>query len=301
MTESSDVQNQKDVPVKKRQNVLLKVVVLIALTVFGYFGFKYWESQIGKASLAKAEVEKLDNVDSEIFDLSPDHNGANDENSHALADLSVNELKEKGAEFIYQMLLKNQMQINDLKTQAQDLKEEFTKYKNQEKISKLIFTYVDLRQKIYADESYDEALKNFELLSSFDENLQSKVARLTPLLPNFAGQKKLVKDFADLIPELIVEKNSNSDAGLMSKIRRNISRLVIIRKIDEENSADIDGVIAKTERLLREENYHEALAAVLTLDQNYHQILAKFLDDLSVAAEVQKIDQEIFNYLKSLS
>lgn len=299
MTESSDVLN-KDGAVKKRQNSLTKFVILISLIIFGYFGLKYWKTRVHKEAAAKAEVEKFDNVDSEIFDLSPDHNG-NEDNTHALMDLSVNELKEKGAEFIYQMLLKNQVQINDLKTQAQELRDEFVKYKNQEKVSKLIFTYVDLRQKIYADESYDEALKNFELLSSFDTNLQDKVSKLTPLLPNFSGQKKLIKDFSSLIPELIVAKNSNADASLWAKIRHNISRLVIIRKVSDENSADVDGVIAKTERLLSEENYREALTTILTLDQNYHQILAKFLDDLSVASEVQKLDQEIFNYLKSLS
>lgn len=300
MTENSEVQNKQNNVAKKRQNFLAKFVILVALIIFGYFGFKYWENKVRQEVAAKAEVEKFDNVDSEIFDLSPDHNGA-DDNSHALMDLTVNELKEKGAEFIYQMLLKNQVQINDLKTQTQELREEFVKYKNQEKVGKLIFTYVDLRQKIYADESYDEALKNFELLSSFDQNLQDKVAKLTPLLPNFAGQKQLIKEFSEIIPELIVAKNSNSDSGLLAKIRHNISRLVIIRKINDESLSDVDGVIAKTERLLREENYHEALAAILTLDQNYHQILVKFLDDLSVASEVQKIDQEIFNYLKSLS
>ncbi len=300
MTESSDVLNKKDDAVKKKQNFLTKFVILVSLVIFGYFGLKYWKTKVRQEVAAKAEVEKFDNVDSEIFDLSPDHNGAED-NSHALMDLSVNELKEKGAEFIYQMLLKNQVQINDLKSQAQELREEFIKYKNQEKVSKLIFTYVDLRQKIYADESYDEALKNFELLSSFDANLQDKVAKLTPLLPNFSGKKNLTKDFSALIPDLIVAKNGNSDSGILAKIRHNISRLVVIRKISDESSADVDGVIAKTERLLREENYREALTSILTLDQNYHQILAKFLDDLSVASEVQKLDQEIFNYLKSLS
>lgn len=301
MTESSDAQNRKDGSTKKRQNFLTKFILLISLVVFGYFGFKYWQNQSQKALTAKLEVEKFDNVDSEIFDLSSNGDNSNDENSHALSDLSLNELKEKGAEFIYQMLLKNQVQINDLKGQIQDLRGEFLKYKNQEKISKLIFTYVDLRQKIYADESYNEVLNNFELLSSFDRNLQSQVSKLTPLLPNFSSQKKLIKDFSALIPELIVAKNSSPDSGLLAKIRQNISKLVIIRKISEENSADVDSVIAKTERLLREENYHEALTSILTLNQNYHQILAKFLDDLSASAEVQKIDQEIFNYLKSLS
>jgi len=41
--------------------------------------------------------------------------------------------------------------------------------------------------------------------------------------------------------------------------------------------------------------------SLLSLDQSYNQILSEFLSDLNVAAEVQKIDREILNYLKSLS
>jgi hypothetical protein len=41
--------------------------------------------------------------------------------------------------------------------------------------------------------------------------------------------------------------------------------------------------------------------SLLSLDQNYHEIIKDFLNDLSIAVEVQKTDQEILNYLKSLT
>lgn len=300
MTESLDAKNQenKNNSTKKTQSFLTKLIILVSLILFGYFGFKYWQVKAAQKQAAKSLVEKYDNVDSEIFDLSSDHEEAD---SHGLDDLTVNELKEKGAEFIYQMLLKNQVQITDLREQILVLKNDVQKYKNQERIGKLIFTYVDLRQKISAGKSSSEEFKNFEMLASFDESLQAKIAQLKPLLPNLQGREKLNKSFSALIPKLIAAKNFNPDGGILSKIRYNISKLIIIRRIDDKNLGDIDATITKVERLLREENYQDVLTSLLSLDANYHEILKGFLDELSVSAEAQKIDGDILNYLKSLT
>jgi hypothetical protein len=300
MTESLDAKNQenKNNSTKKRQSFLTKLIILVSLILFGYFSFNYWQIKAAQKQALKSLVEKYDNIDSEIFDLSSDHE---DSDSHVLADLTVNELKEKGAEFIYQMLLKNQVQITDLREQILALKNDVQKYKNQEKIGKLIFTYVDLRQKISAGKTSTEEFKNFEMLASFDENLQAKIAQLKPLLPNLQDREKFSKSFSALIPELIAAKNFNPDGGILSKIRYNISKLIIVRRIDDKNLGDIDSIITKVERLLREENYQDALTSLLSLDANYHEILKGFLDELSVSAEAQKIDGDILNYLKSLT
>jgi hypothetical protein len=303
MTELPPTQDQeKKNNAAKKQNFLIKFSIFFSLIFFGYYGFKYWQTQERQRLAAKSEIEKYDNIDSEIFDLSPSHeNQASDADPHGLSDLAVSELKEKGAEFIYQMLLKNQMQINDLNKQIQGLRGEILQYKNREKIGKMIFIYVDLRQKFSAGQPYEEPLKNFEILAAFDEKLQDKIAKLKGALPNFSTKEKLSKSFSKLIPELIATKNNHPDSSLVSKIRRNLSRLIIIRKIDEKTAEDLDLTIIKTEKFLRAENYQEALISTLSLSQNYHEILREFLNDLSASAELQKIDEEILNYLKSLS
>ena len=118
---------------------------------------------------------------------------------------------------------------------------------------------------------------------------------------NFAGLKKTEKDFADLIPQLIATKNTNSDDNsFIAKIRRNIARLVVVRRVDGKNPKEVDSVIVQTEKLLHEQNYQGALNALVALDQKYHNVLVNFLSELSNAVEVEKIDQEILSYLKSL-
>lgn len=303
MIEESNSHHQEPVkkdPAKKKQFFLTKLVLVLSLIFFGYLGFKYLKIQ--NAKKAAAQSGKFDNIESEIFDVSDEYkNQSSDDSGHDLSDITVNELKEKGSEFVYQMLLKNQVQIADLREQIQGLKSEIIKYKNQEKIGKMIFTYVDLRQKFLAAKPYEETLKSFEMLIVFDKNLQEKTAKLKPLLVHFSNQEKLSKEFANIIPELITTKNSDPNAGLAAKIRHNISKLIVIRKIDGKDVGDVDSIIVQIEKLLREENYQEALNSALSLDQKYHQILADFLSELGASVEVQKIDQEILNYLKSLS
>lgn len=287
-------------PVKTKRDKLFftKLVALIALIVFSYFGFKYFQILSEQKQKAKAEISKFDNIESEIFDLA---DASKSSDIDPASDISVEELKEKGAEFIYHMLLKNQVQINALKEQIQSLKSDFTKYKSQEKIGKIIFTYVDLRQKIIAGENYDNELKSFEVLSAFDEKLSGKLDKLKPLLKNYSDAKKLKKEFNELIPQLIATKNNPVEAGFIAKIRYNISKLIVIRRIDGKNPFDVDGIIVKTEKLLNEENYQDALTNLLALDQSNHAIIVNFLNDLNATLEVQKVDQEILLYLKNLS
>jgi hypothetical protein len=282
---------------RKKQFFLTKIVALIAILFFSFLGYRYWQHKS-----AQGAVGKFDNVDSDIFDVPDEYKNQQNkgDDSHDLSDLSLDELKEKGVEFIYQTLIKNQLQINDLKEQIQGLKAELVKNKNQEKLGKMVFAYVDLRQKIFAGENYDEAFKNFEILAALDPDLQTKVTKLKPLLIDFSDQKKLSASFAKLIPDLIINKNNDGDGSFIGKLRKHVSKLVIIRRIDGKNPTNIDGIIAQTEQKLAEENYQEALNLLLTLDQTYHEILLDFLNKLNTSVEVKKADQEIFNYLKNL-
>lgn len=299
MTEEKIQQSPENSLRKKKKFSLSRVAVLFIIIFSGYCGLRYFEIKQAKKLSAKSEVGK--NIESDIFDLAEEYkNGVANQEQHGLSDIALSEIQEKGAEFVYKMLLKNQEQINDLKEQNQVLKAEFTKYKSQEKLGKIIVSYVDFRQSLLSGDSYEDALKNFEMLTIFDKNLQEKSAKLRTSLKSFSSAKKLQKDFADLIPEIIAAKNSVATNSFFGKIRQNISKLVVIRRIDGANPNDVDGIVAKTEKLLRDENYSEALGSLLSLDQGYHEILVNFLSELSAAAEVKKIDSEILSYLKNL-
>jgi len=289
MTEQTTSQKTPE----KKGSILTKIILLIALIGGGLVAIKLWRKD-------SEQTKQEQGLDHDIIGLAEGY--ADQGEQEDLSDLSVNELREKGAEFIYQMLLKNQLKIEDLGAQLQALKSEVLKYRSQEKLGRMILIYVDLREKIISEKGYNEEMKSFEILSSSDEVLTAKIAKLKPLLSNFASQKKLEKNFANIIPELIInKKNSVANESLVAKIQRNISRLVVLRRIDEKNPQEVDAIVVRIEKLLKQENYSDALSAALSLPADYNPILKNFLDELHASLEVRQIDQEILNYLKSLN
>ena len=289
MTEQTTSQKTPE----KKSSILTKIILLIALIGGGLVAIKLWRK-------GSEQTKQEQGLDHDIIGLAEGYADQGDQED--LSDLSVNELREKGAEFIYQMLLKNQLKIEDLGAQLQALKSEVLKYRSQEKLGRMILIYVDLREKIISEKGYNEEMKSFEILSASDEVLTAKIAKLKPLLSSFASQKKLEKNFANIIPELIInKKNSVANESLVAKIQRNISRLVVLRRIDEKNPQEVDAVVVRIEKLLKQENYSDALSAALSLPADYNPILKNFLDELHASLEVRQIDQEILNYLKSLN
>jgi hypothetical protein len=289
MTEQTTSQKTPE----KKGSILTKIILLIALIGGGLVAIKLWRK-------GSEQTKQEQGLDHDIIGLAEGYADQGDQED--LSDLSVNELREKGAEFIYQMLLKNQLKIEDLGAQLQALKSEVLKYRSQEKLGRMILIYVDLREKIISEKGYNEEMKSFEILSASDEVLTAKIAKLKPLLSSFASQKKLEKNFANIIPELIInKKNSVANESLVAKIQRNISRLVVLRRIDEKNPQEVDAVVVRIEKLLKQENYSDALSAALSLPADYNPILKNFLDELHASLEVRQIDQEILNYLKSLN
>lgn len=279
---------------EKKGSLLTKIILIVALIIFSLIAVRYWKAKSAQSNQSTAAHNH------DVIGLSDDY--SSQENSDDLSDLTVNEIREKGAEFVYQTLLKNQIKIEDLYAQIQHLKTDLARYRSQEKIAKMTVVYVDLRDKIIAGQNYSQQMKSFEILGASDEVITKKISKLKLALSLFVTKEKLEQNFADIIPELILNKKQNTkEESLFEKVRRNISRLVVIRRIDQKNPEEIDAVIVRIEKLLKQENYQDALSVALSLDQSYHQILKGFLDDLSACLEVQQTDQEILNYLKSLS
>jgi hypothetical protein len=300
----SESDNAKNLPEKKRKKskILIKIFLLLTIIAAAFFALQYFKLRAAHKAKARAATEKFDNIDGEIFDLSDEYkSGQNDDSTGDLADSSTHQLHEKNIDFVYQNLLKNQVQINDLRNQINELKLELNKYKAHEVVGRVTYSYIDFRQNLFAGRDAKKEFKNFETLASFDVTLQAKADKLKNLLPDFYDQKILIKSFGNLIPEIITVKKNIPDSGVVAKIRRNISKLVVIRKISNKEGNDVDAIIRRIEDSLLEENYQEALNNSLLLDETYHEVLKDFLTRLAVALEVQKTDLEILNYLKILS
>ena len=284
------------------RSFLKRVFLLFILAASSYIAFKYWEFSELKKHDAALEVGKFDNIDSDIIELSgPDGSDDEDDRNDDLRKISAEEMKERGLEFIYQNLLQNQVQIDDLRDQVRDLEDELSKHKARKTIGRVIYSYVDFRQKLFLEQESRREFENFALLTSFDEVLQDKSVRFKEIYKDFYGQQYLSENFAKLIPSLIALKNNNPESGFIERIRYNISKLVTIRKVGGEDIEKVDEIILLAEESLKKEDYKEALDQLLKLSEPYQEILEPFLKKLRISLEIKNLDQEILSYLKILS
>ena len=279
----------------KIANVFL-ITVGIALVVF--LITQYYQKLKTKQS---NQTIKSENLEEDFFDISDEYR-AGLENETTVHDLNISEIKEKGAEFVYQLLIKNQVQIEDINNQLRNFKGDFIKLKSQEKFNKLIINYVELREKLFNGEDCKSEIESFDLLSASDEFLQNKFLVIKEDYALFSTQKKLMDSFKSITNQLIINENySEENASLFEKLRHNFNKLVVIRKVKNLNPDRLEGVINQIELALSQKNYQEALNKSLSLDKAYFPIVQKFLEELSIAIEIQNADKEIIKYLKSLT
>jgi hypothetical protein len=278
----------------------LSLIAFIILILTCYLSWKY--SIISKKS-SLIEPQKTTSEE-EIFDINNEYQTLNEEETmeeYKLSDLSLEELKSGGLKLIHHILVRNQLQIENLARKVTNLKAELNNYRSQEKTIKIIFSYSDLRQKIFLGQNYNFELKNFDLLIVNDANLQPKGEMLKEVLKDFKSTSDLITDFKELIPAIIASKNTNPEASLFQKIRYNLLKLVIIRRINHPEIQDIDGILLRSEELIKKEAFAEALTLLASIPNSNYNILEQFLVNLNAANEVQKIDLEILAYLKTLS
>jgi hypothetical protein len=286
---------------KKKSHFLLKSFFVVILTFVCLMIYK--NLQVKEGVIVKKPIVNInkDSKEDSILDISDEYRDGL-ENETTVHDLNISEIKEKGAEFVYQLLIKNQVQIEDINNQLRNFKGDFIKLKSREKINKLIINYVELREKLFNGEDCKSEIEGYDLLSVSDEFLQSKFLIIKEGYALFSTQKKLLESFKSITNQLIINENyDEKNTSLFEKLRHNFNKLVVIRKVKNLNPDQLEGVINQIELALSQKNYQEAMNKSLSLDKAYFPIVQKFLEELSIAIEIQNADKEIIKYLKSLT
>jgi hypothetical protein len=287
--------------VKKNSYFLLKLFFVAVLTFACLMIYKNLqikdEAVVKKPHYNNGEYVK----ENSILDISDEYKN-DPENETTVHDLNISEIKEKGAEFVYQLLIKNQVQIEDINNQLRSFKGDFVKLKSQEKLNKLTINYVELREKLFNGENCTSEIEGYDLLSMSDEFLHNKFIVIKENYPQLSTQKKLIESFKVVTNQLIINENyDEKQANLIEKLRHNFKKLVVIRKVKNIDPNQLEDVVNQIENSLSQRNYQEALEKALSLDKSYFTIIQKFLEELNIAIEIQNADKEIIKYLKSLT
>ena len=297
----TESESPKTIKVKKNSHFLLKLFFIIVITFACLMIYKNLQIK-DEITIKKPNINSADHPrESSILDISDEYKN-DPENETTVHDLNISEIKEKGAEFVYQLLIKNQVQIEDINNQLRSFKNDFIKLKSQEKLNKLVINYVELREKLFANENCITEIESYDLLSMSDEFLHNKFLIIKENHDKLLSQKKLIESFKLIAGELVINENyDEKNANLLEKLRHNFKKLVVIRRINNLDSSEFEGVVNQIELALSEKKYQEALDKILSLDKSYFKIVEKFLEELNVMIETQNADKEIIKYLKSLT
>lgn len=284
--------------VKKKRGIVAKVVVLALLILVGFILFKGIDFGQHKKPEIVDKVSKAKQIENKVLELSEEDVVNFDDKK--FSDLTVKKLQNGGAEFIYQLMIHNQSQIFALRYEVKELRENLEKYKAQEKLQRMVLSYVKLRQKIYGGLDYKKSLQGFELLAIGDEWLVANIADLKEALVNVANYDALEMEFKQKIPLLIASKKFDKDGGLTEKLRFNFAKVITVRKIGED-AQGIDGSVAKISKNLQESNCTQALAEINKMDEKYRKVLQDFGKKLNSLCKFEEVDEEIMLHLENLS
>ena len=145
-----------------------------------------------KQNIAKKKVEKFDNIETKIFDLSEEEDGIK---IAELEDISGYEKVDKEEKIDIDRIAALEKEVADLKLRIEQISDSG-------KQSALVISYIRLRHKVFSyfdnDFSHYEELKNFELLSSQDEFLQSKLGHLKSIIRRKISHESLIEKFDEL-------------------------------------------------------------------------------------------------------
>jgi hypothetical protein len=269
------------------------VVIAIVAVVFLYFAYSFF-LQNKNSKLKKTTQEE------DLFFLSEDaHKNIN------LDELNFAEIKEKGPEFIYQLLVKNQVQIQDLYNKINDLNQELIKYQNRQQISKIALSYFELHQKIFNNTSanYEDILQHIttlELLLSENPDLQGNIDIIKSALPNFVNQNLLIVNLQKIIPNFKALQQKNIEPNFFDKIKISIAKFITFRKIKNAEENSIDYKINQLELAIKQRNYTLALQIFLPLNQPENQEITSFYNNLKAMQQIEKADLEIMKIIKNL-
>ena len=272
-------------------------ILLILAIGTGY----YLKIENDKREASIDSLREFENIEAEIFD--DGRGGVKDSRGNGSAkkfgDLTVEDLKGDD-DFLYQVLIQNQLDLRKITSHMKLLEFELAKFKSQAKLQKLIMTYVNLRELIFTGKSYKNEMQSLRLLSIGNKVLTDEVRSLQENVQNFKNFDELNDELLKISKTLIAMKENDPQGGFLDKLRFNVAKIITVRKLDSKND-EVDGVIYRLEVALKDRDCSVALNEVEKFDDKYLDVIEGFKINLKNSCKLRSIDDDIMLYLENLS
>jgi len=288
MSEQQANQEMKK-PIKPRK-IYLSVTFWLALIIFAYFSWQYLLSEFNYKKAKENAQSQFSNVETEIY-----------QTPLAIAETAKPDDKPLNQN---EILLKQQLQIAELKNSFNALEIDLARLRTNDSLAKIILSFVKLEDLAESKKNYDSQLQKLEVLSRADFALTNKIEKLKLALINQPkNSQELVKEFADLIPQIKAKQIEIESGGTWwGKIKGIIARFIVVKKTGENNAgSDVELQALKIIKALENNQFDQALQSLDLINENYRGILTNFKTDLQNADDFKQISDEIYRYLEVLS
>lgn len=303
-------QQTTDLPNIKKRAFFSKPVSSVILVIIIFSGIIFAAYKIREYKIYKQAIDKIakgyepGNVENIIYDLGKEDGNQEPDSSHSHDNYSENSLSKELSKARSDLEILSE--IKELKDGYQLMQTELAQIKNQDRLPKIIIAFVELQNLIELGHNYLPQLHNLELLSIEDDNLKAKVSQLSALLDRQPKtNSQIVEEFSEVIKEVMSRKSKGSASdSLFGKVKGSLSKLIIIRKTEgtvENDDQNIDLIIANAERAISQGYYQHAWQALELLPADYKPIVAQTAFDLKEIIKLNRINNEIFVYLKLLA
>lgn len=198
------------------------------------------------------------------------------------------------------------LKIEELQEKFNNLEITLDAIKLNDKLSRIILSFAELRSLIELEENYQIKLQEFSTLAAADPILNLKSEELSTILNNRNYQIQDIRDeFENTIDKIIALKSQDENKnGLIDKLQHSFSKLVIIRRVDgkiQKSGDEIDLAILEIKELIRQKSHQKALDNIKTFGPKYQKELARLSEMLTNQADLDKVSEEIFAYLKKVT
>jgi hypothetical protein len=200
-----------------------------------------------------------------------------------------------------EILLKQQMQISELQNGLNDLRLNLNKLKTSESLSKIILSFVRLRDLVDLKQNYDEELKKLAVLCRADFVISGHIEKLKLALQyQPKNNQELSQNFINLAPQIKAKKiEIKNGESVHGRFKAAISKVFVIRKSGENIGSDI--ALLSIENQIKNRKYGQAIQNIELIGGEYQEIFTILKVDLRKADDFQQVSDEIYKYLETLS
>ncbi len=289
----------EQIKTKNLKRHYLLTIIWLLIIVFLYFAFQFTLQQINYKKNNKQELDKLSNVKNQIYKTNQGQeiNLTNSDEEQKRKTLNLTPSKDQAS-------TTQQNQILQLQNDYNQLKLELERIKTNNKLPRMILSFVKLIDLTNLKQNYQPQLHQLELLFKGDKSLENKLEKLkSALAKSPKNNQELHQEYMQIINSNNSSKtfNQNKPKDFWQRLKLVVGNFITIKKINPAQQELEKIKLTEIEANIVIECYSKALEIIKELSVENQEIFLPLTNDLGNAIDLQNSQNDIYQYLNLLT